>query len=393
MSIPRLHHVTLLVDDLTSAQDFYVRELGLSVIHKAGLDYPGLFLRINDRQELHLAALPDRGSSYRGHCCLRLPNWAELVFRMRALNALDTEAWGFMRELPGGVLQAYARDPAGNLVELCSLPEERDRIDPNIFLLPEYGDGPFYLAADRLSQSAADRELARRSVRNFAEIIATLGHRGVGPEAVFRRSNLIGARIDLAAENPFFNGAVVPLGQEPPDHPSFSLPYGLWTIEDRVAGREELKDWRTPALGLWLTDETLDFGAPDPSVLAPSYTELAAINERAYDDYGTFSSLLAAFSDPRMKSYGFEEGDQFVCVALTLTLGDDLGIHYVATEVGYRRRGLAGRLLRHILAEAKQAGLRSSTLQASPDGLRLYQQLGYRPLTTLKVFTEPNRLE
>jgi ribosomal protein S18 acetylase RimI-like enzyme len=79
-----------------------------------------------------------------------------------------------------------------------------------------------------------------------------------------------------------------------------------------------------------------------------------------------------------------------VCVALTLTVGDDLGIHYVATEASHRRRGLASRLLRALLAAAREKGLRTATLQASPDGLSVYERLGFRRVATLRGYRRPN---
>ncbi|MEL7161484.1 MAG: VOC family protein, partial [Bacteroidota bacterium] len=55
----RIHHVTLMVDDLQAAAHFYHRELGLEYLPVSGLDYPGAFFRINPAQELHLAEFPD----------------------------------------------------------------------------------------------------------------------------------------------------------------------------------------------------------------------------------------------------------------------------------------------------------------------------------------------
>ena len=62
-----------------------------------------------------------------------------------------------------------------------------------------------------------DGELARRSILGFGEMIAALGGAGVGGEVVVRWPNALGARIDAAGENPWFNAVVVPLGMEPPE--------------------------------------------------------------------------------------------------------------------------------------------------------------------------------
>lgn len=144
----RLHHHTVLTNDLQSTTDFYVRELGLKVIPKSGLDYPGAFLRLNDHQELHIAELPDVPASFRGHCCLRVRNFNALYHRFAELGIIDVEAWGKLRELPGGVIQMYVRDPAGNLVEICSEPEDRAGIDPAILTGPYWGGTPFRSGLD-----------------------------------------------------------------------------------------------------------------------------------------------------------------------------------------------------------------------------------------------------
>ena len=136
----RIHHTTLIVDDIQAAGEFYVEQLGLTVIPREGLDYPYLFLRVNDEQELHLAEFTD-ARSFRGHVCLRLRDWSAAFWRFR--DRLDVTPWGKVRELPGGVMQCYVRDPAGNLVELTSEPEDRSGIDPAIFRDPAYGGQPY----------------------------------------------------------------------------------------------------------------------------------------------------------------------------------------------------------------------------------------------------------
>ncbi len=140
----RIQHVTLMVTDLHAARDFYLQELGFTERRVSGLDYPGAFLIINDHQELHLAELPDAAPSFRGHFCLRVPDFSALFYRMKALGRLDAAPWGRIRELPNHSLQLYLRDPSGNLIELTSEPEDRDAIDPGIFRDPLYGGEPFH---------------------------------------------------------------------------------------------------------------------------------------------------------------------------------------------------------------------------------------------------------
>ena len=139
----RIHHVTLLVDDLAACRSFYQSYFGMAERNVPGLDYPGAFLTLNDRQELHLAQLPDTPPSFRGHFCLRVRNFDEIFQRMRALDIIDVGPWGRMRELPDGSRQFYVRDPSGNLVEITSEPEDRDKLDPSFFLDDRYGGEPY----------------------------------------------------------------------------------------------------------------------------------------------------------------------------------------------------------------------------------------------------------
>ena len=60
-----LHHITLIVTNLTEAEDFYTTHFKLERINVSGLDYPGAFFRLNDQQELHLAETKARENSGR----------------------------------------------------------------------------------------------------------------------------------------------------------------------------------------------------------------------------------------------------------------------------------------------------------------------------------------
>jgi GNAT superfamily N-acetyltransferase len=228
----------------------------------------------------------------------------------------------------------------------------------------------------------SDKELARRSILGFGEIAIALGSGGAGVPV--RGANVVGSRIDRAADNPWFSAAVVPPGLPTPDDEP-QLPHCLWTIEDAAAGRVEVPEIATPCMGIALDDPNLPPVSQLP-VEVPSLAIIGELNERAYADVGTFGPLIEAAIDSRIRTHGLRVGDSFVCVALTLDVGDDLGIHYVATDADHRRQGLASQLVRIIMADAQTRGMRTATLQASDDGLPVWERLGFRRVATLRGF-------
>lgn len=230
-----------------------------------------------------------------------------------------------------------------------------------------------------------DAELARRSLQGFGEMVAALGRWGVGTEAEVRWPDALGARIDAAAHNHWLDAAVVPADAAPPaDDPR--LPHCLWTLADAIPGRVEEAGIAMPCLGIALGNTALELGGSAPDVEAPPLAVIGEVNERAYGQSGVFGSLVRALRDDRVCTHGLRDCGVFVCVALTMTLGDDVSIQYVATEASHRRRGLASRLLVAVMAAAREKGMRSATLQASPDGLSVYERLGFRRVATLRGY-------
>lgn len=73
-----------------------------------------------------------------------------------------------------------------------------------------------------------------------------------------------------------------------------------------------------------------------------------------------------------------EDGGEPACVLATIDhTGDDLGVYFVATDPRHRGRGLGSRLTAIALAEGKQRGMKTSSLQASAMGEPIYAKLGY----------------
>jgi GNAT superfamily N-acetyltransferase len=72
-------------------------------------------------------------------------------------------------------------------------------------------------------------------------------------------------------------------------------------------------------------------------------------------------------------------------VLQTADVGSDCLIMWVATLPGHRGKRLASRLLAMALGEARERGMKTTTLQASMLGRRVYERLGYRLISTLRL--------
>ncbi|MFT5422263.1 MAG: lactoylglutathione lyase [Phycisphaerales bacterium] len=132
--VTEINHITLIVDQLEVAAEFYEKELGLTPLPAYKFDYPASFFKINETQQLHVTEWPDK-PSYRGHVCLRVDDWQGAFERFKELGIIDTTPWGKVRELPDGTFQMFIRDPSGNLVEISGAPGSK--VDRSIFATDE----------------------------------------------------------------------------------------------------------------------------------------------------------------------------------------------------------------------------------------------------------------
>ena len=118
----------------------------------------------------------------------------------------------------------------------------------------------------------------------------------------------------------------------------------------------------------------------------PSWEVLGHVNEHAYATSDVFVPLIRGLRDARFTPHGIRRDGTFVCVALTLVQGDDACLHYVATEPSHQRQGLATHLLRSMLTGARAQGLRTATLQATPEGMGVYESLGFRRVGAMRAY-------
>jgi len=114
-----IQHVNVMVDDIEAAEAFYGEFLGLEPMSTRQQGFAQCFFRFNESQEIHINQLDDP-IPVRAHFALRVPNWEELVRAAIDADCLETQTWGKVRRMPHGVMQAFVRDPSGNLIELTA---------------------------------------------------------------------------------------------------------------------------------------------------------------------------------------------------------------------------------------------------------------------------------
>lgn len=127
-----IQHVNVMVDDLAAAIDFYENLLGLDRAPTPDLGFPAQFFRVGGSQEIHVNELGDVHPE-RSHFCLRVDDFNAVFARALERDVFEIETWGKARRLPTGVMQAFVRDPGGNLIELSC--EADQPVDPSIFEL------------------------------------------------------------------------------------------------------------------------------------------------------------------------------------------------------------------------------------------------------------------
>jgi glyoxylase I family protein len=121
ITISGFHHAGFLVTDVERAAEFYERVLGLSLLPRPDLGFPGRWYDLGNGHQLHLMSvnqMPGHADPPRHdrHIALAVPNIQETEAALRQLGV--TVNYGSGR---AGTLQLFVRDPDGNTIELRPL--------------------------------------------------------------------------------------------------------------------------------------------------------------------------------------------------------------------------------------------------------------------------------
>jgi lactoylglutathione lyase len=114
----RFNHVSIPCRDLDESERFYRDVFRLERLPTFDFQFPVRYLGVGE-QQLHLMQLPDEEPLPNQHFAFDVDDFEAAFVRLRKADALDGRASGqAVWELPDGSVQMYARDPAGNLLEV-----------------------------------------------------------------------------------------------------------------------------------------------------------------------------------------------------------------------------------------------------------------------------------
>ena len=179
-------------------------------------------------------------------------------------------------------------------------------------------------------------------------------------------------------------------------------PYSLLTIDGLVAGAYEwLVDHdfvelnSSPAMWLDLPEERWQQSPPALTIRqVATEADLVAFRHvlnRVFAIPPAELELIMsdrALQVPDVRHYVAWAGEQAVGSTSLVLSTQAAGIWNVGTMYDYRRQGIGVEMMHHALAEAAGLGYQSSMLLASAQGLPLYERLGYKTISTARMFTQ-----
>jgi GNAT superfamily N-acetyltransferase len=242
-------------------------------------------------------------------------------------------------------------------------------------------------------------ELQRRSLEAFVRMLG----RGSESAALFERDGLLASVVPACPDRSVINSVTYrdaeSLGAALPELVAAFDRAGIraWTVwvpedEREAAGLLEAAGNKLDATPAAMVLELAGLPDPDDDGLDwdghASRADVARINDNAYGfDSPTFGAALAdPPADVPLRLYQARVDGEPVSALGTIDEGEDCGIYLVGTLKGHRGKGLARRLLHRALAEARDRGLRTSSLQATKLGYPVYERLGYEAKGTLEMW-------
>jgi ribosomal protein S18 acetylase RimI-like enzyme len=190
---------------------------------------------------------------------------------------------------------------------------------------------------------------------------------------------------------------------------SQALRWALWICEDYIAtGVRRKLSGTCDTLGLRLSSEMPGMVAErirQPSRKLPALDFRRVDSPKTLDDFRALGSVcfhvpIAWFSEvfdtginenhPFVSWVGYREGEP-VATAATVTANGVIGLYNIATSPDHRHRGYGEAITRHAIdAALGETGSRADSthvvLQSTSLGLRLYERMGFQPVTRILVY-------
>lgn len=209
----------------------------------------------------------------------------------------------------------------------------------------------------------------------------------------------------LAPEAPqrsFFNAVVYDrLEQLQTAYADFSRRYlsagvstwAVWLMPGEVLTEQYLQqlghrlDLAPTAMALDLKDLHVDPAAKIDWARTHNIGTVAAINEEAYEMTGSsFRAALRRVDNPDARFYIARMAGEPVSSVMTLDRGTNTGLYCVATLPTARAQGLSSHLMALVLAEARERGCTTATVQAMPLGYTVFRKLGFQDLGKMAMW-------
>lgn len=237
-----------------------------------------------------------------------------------------------------------------------------------------------------------DSELRGRAIGGLREEVEAFGS-GHPDSQLIRTDGLLASVTPASPQRSLFNSVfyeypevlVAHLDELGEAYDSHGI--DAWTVwvpdDDRETARllfdrGHQLDAEPRAMALDLADLAPAGAAPEAIEARPGDPATAAnLNDRAYG-YGPDGFRAALAGETTIRWHAAYAGEEPVCCLGTIEVGDDRCVTGVATPPEHRGRGIASWLLRGALADARESGLRTASLQATKAGAPIYERLGFR---------------
>ncbi|MDF0597608.1 VOC family protein [Psychromarinibacter halotolerans] len=119
MKAIRFNHLAVSTTDIEASVKFYMEVFGLEKLPTYNFGIPCQYLRMGEKQQLHIFQVPNENVPVRQHFAVDVDDFTAVYKKAKEAGYLDFEAFdNCMYELPDGGVQMYLRDPGGNLVEV-----------------------------------------------------------------------------------------------------------------------------------------------------------------------------------------------------------------------------------------------------------------------------------